>query len=139
MPSGKAGQMAVVNSSKMNFAEVVQDMLQKQYYPQVVEVTTEVISEMAKETAKKLRQDSPRGASKKYAKGWTSKVEKGRMTVGATVYGKTGTYQLAHLLEHGHAKRGGGRTSAIVHIKPVEEWAVNETYERIAHRLEGLA
>ena len=130
--------MAVVNSSKMNFADVVQDMLQKQYYPYVVEVTTQVINEVSKETVKKLKQESPVGP-KGYAKGWTSKVEKGRLTVGATVYGKTGTYQLAHLLEHGHAMRGGGRTNSIVHIAPVEKWAVNEAYERIMHRLEGKA
>lgn len=131
--------MAVVSSSKMNFAEVVQDMLQKQYYPQVVEVTTQVIDQVSKEAVKKLRQESPKGSKGKYARGWTRKVETGRMTVGATVYGKTGTYQLAHLLEHGHAKRGGGRTSAIVHIKPVEEWAVDEAYSRIMHRLEGTS
>ncbi len=131
--------MAVVSSSKMNFAEVVQDMLQKQYYPQVVEVTTQVIDEVSKEAVKKLRQESPKGSKGKYARGWTRKVETGRMTVGATVYGKTGTYQLAHLLEHGHAKRGGGRTAAIVHIKPVEEWAVDEAYSRIMHRLEGTS
>ena len=131
--------MAVVSSSKMNFAEVVQDMLQKQYYPQAVEVTTQVIDQVSKEAVKKLRQESPKGSKGKYARGWTRKVETGRMTVGATVYGKTGTYQLAHLLEHGHAKRGGGRTSAIVHIKPVEEWAVDEAYSRIMHRLEGTS
>lgn len=134
--------MAVVSSSKMNFAEVVQDMLQKQYYPQVVEVTTQVIDEVSKETVKKLRQESPKGSKGKYARGWTRKVETGRMTVGATVYGKTGTYQLAHLLEHGHARRGGGRNVPPSppggHIKPVEEWAVNEAYERIMHRLEGI-
>jgi hypothetical protein len=131
--------MAVVHSSKMNFAEVVQDMLLKQYYPNVVETTTEVIDEVSKEAVKKLKQDSPKGAKGKYAKGWARKVETGRLTVGATVYGKHGTYQLAHLLEHGHAKRGGGRTEALVHIAPVEQWAIDEAYERIMHRLEGQA
>ena len=123
----------------MNFAEVVQDMLLKQYYPNVVETTTEVINEVSKEAVKKLKQDSPKGAKGKYAKGWTRKVETGRLTVGATVYGKHGTYQLAHLLEHGHAKRGGGRTESLVHIAPVEQWAIDEAYERIMHRLEGQA
>ena len=131
--------MAVVHSSKMTFAEVVQDMLLKQYYPNVVETTTEVIDEVSKEAVKKLKQDSPKGAKGKYAKGWTRKVETGRLTVGATVYGKHGTYQLAHLLEHGHAKRGGGRTESLVHIAPVEQWAIDEAYERIMHRLEGQA
>ena len=131
--------MAVVHSSKMNFAEVVQDMLLKQYYPNVVETTTEVIDEVSKEAVKKLKQDSPKGAKGKYAKGWARKVETGRLTVGATVYGKHGTYQLAHLLEHGHAKRGGGRTESLVHIAPVEQWAIDEAYERIMHRLEGQA
>ena len=130
----------VVSSSKMNFAEVVQDMLEKQYYPQVVEVATQVVDEVSKEAVSRLKKESPKGAKGKYAKGWTRKVETGRLTVGATVYGKHGTYQLAHLLENGHARRGGGRNvDAIVHIKPVEEWAVNEAYERIFDRLEGLS
>ena len=129
--------MAVVHSSKMNFAEVVQDMLLKQYYPQVVEVTTQVIDEVSKEAVNRLKKESPKGAKGKYAKGWARKVETGRLTVGATVYGKHGTYQLAHLLEHGHARRGGGRNvGGIEHIKPVEEWAIKEVEKRIREKAE---
>lgn len=134
--------MAVVNSSTMNFQEVVNDLLQDYYRDGVVETMTEVIPQVAKEATKKLRQSSPKGASGKYAKGWATKVEKGRISVGATVYGKDGTYQLAHLLEHGHATRNGtGRTfsdtPAYPHIADVEQWAVNEAYNRIMHKLEG--
>ena len=134
--------MAVVNSSTMNFQEVVNDLLQDYYRDGVVEIMTEVIPQVAKEATKKLRQSSPKGASGKYAKGWATKVEKGRISVGATVYGKDGTYQLAHLLEHGHATRNGtgrtfGDTPAYPHIADVEQWAVNEAYDRIMHKLEG--
>lgn len=127
----------IVNSSKMNFAEIVNGILRNGYYPQVVEAMGEVIPEVAKEAAKKLKAQSPRDKGK-YAKGWASKVEKGRIRVGATVYGKHGTYQIAHLLEHGHAKRNGGRTKGIVHIAPVEEWAIQKAYDDIMDRIEGI-
>lgn len=121
-----------------NLEKAVKDILQD-YSVEVARAAEEAVSEVTKEATKKLRQTSPK-RSGKYGKGWASKVEKTATTAEATVYGKTGTYQLAHLLEHGHAKRGGGRNvDAIVHIKPVEEWAVNEAYERIIDRLEGLA
>ena len=64
-----------------------------------------------------------------YAKSWT--VKKTRETSNSlevTVHSKN-RYQLAHLLEHGHAKRGGGRVSARPHIAQAEESAI-ETFER---------
>ena len=97
-----------------------------------------VIPKVAREAAKKLRQTSPKGATGEYAKHWTVKVETGRMMVGATVYGDSPTYRIAHLLEHGHAKRGGGRTSPIVHIKPVEEWAIDEAVNRFIDYMEKI-
>lgn len=137
----------IVHSSKMNFKEVVDDLLgsplqrHKGYFGEVVPILEEETANVAKKAAAKLRKVAPR-ASGKYAKGWASKKDTGRLTVGATVYGKSGTYQLAHLLEKPHAKRGGGRTSEgkgqITHIKPVEEWAINEAYDRIYERLEKI-
>ena len=91
--------------------------------------------EVTKEATKKLRQTSPKRKGR-YAKGWTGKVEKTTTTVDATIYGKTGTYQLAHLLENGHAKRGGGRVNGNTHIKPVEEWAISEVEKRIREKVE---
>ena len=133
--------MAVINSSRFNVKEDIEWAMKKfleNYNGAIIEEVTEVIPEVAKEAVKKLKDQSPKGQRGKYAKGWTYKVNKGRLTTGATIYGKTGTYQLAHLLEYGHAKRGGGRTAAIVHVKPVEEWAIDEIMDRTIERLESI-
>ena len=73
----------------------------------------------------------------KYAKSWTSKVTaESSDNIKVTVYSPK-KYQLAHLLEHGHAKRGGGRTKAQPHIAPAEEKAERKLEEDIKRALEG--
>lgn len=129
----------VINSSKFDFRDVVQKYLEEQRY-EVIEAMSESIDEVAKESVKKLKATSPRGKgqSHQYYKGWTYKIEKGRLQHGSVVYGKTGTYQLAHLLEYGHAKKGGGRTNEYEHIKPVEEWAIDEVIDRTITKVERM-
>ena len=57
----------------------------------------------------------------KYAKSWaTKKTGENSHSLEMTVHSKN-RYQLAHLLEKGHAKRGGGRVSGKPHIAPAEE------------------
>jgi hypothetical protein len=121
----------------INLDKAMSDILSK-FSTDVSKAAGEAIAEVAKESAKKLKQTSPRKTGK-YAAGWTYKVEKGTVTNSATVYGKKNTYPLAHLLENGHAKRGGGHTAPIVHIKPVEEWAIAEVEKRIIEKVEGNA
>ena len=58
--------------------------------------------------------------SGRYAKSWVSKkVKENSHTLEMTVHSKD-RYQLAHLLEKGHAKRNGGRVSGKPHIAPAE-------------------
>lgn len=74
-----------------------------------------------------LKGSSPRSkgraswGSKHYADNWAVKDTTSRLTISDIIYNKKPTYRLTHLLEHGHAKVGGGRVPAQVHIKPVEE------------------
>ena len=51
-----------------------------------------------------------------------------------TVHSKN-RYQLAHLLEKGHAKRGGGRVEAKVHIAPAESYAISQLEDKIVKGL----
>ena len=119
----------------INLDKAVNDIL-SEFSTDVTKAAQEAVTEVSKEAVKKLKQTAPRGRTGKYAKGWTSKVEKTVTDAESIIYGKRGTYQLAHLLENGHAKRGGGRTAPIVHIKPVEEWAISEVEKKIREKVE---
>lgn len=88
------------------------------------ESTSESVKDAVKNTGKSVRKDISAAAPKRtgaYAKSWSVKTTKETSTsLQVTVYSRN-RYQIAHLLEHGHAKRGGGRVSAQPHIAPAEE------------------
>ena len=113
----------------------------------VMEELTEY-NKLAGETMKKavtkagqtVRKEIQAGApvrTGKYAKSWTTKRTKESSTrLEVTVYSPS-RYMLAHLLEHGHAKRGGGRVKAIPHIAPAEEAAEEELMKDIERGLKS--
>ena len=76
-----------------------------------------------KKTATSVKKEISANATKrsgKYRKSWTTKkTRENSHTLEMTVHSKD-RYQLTHLLEKGHAKRGGGRVAAIPHIAPAE-------------------
>ena len=73
--------------------------------------------------------------SGRYAKSWrTKKTKESSTELEVTVYSPT-RYMLAHLLEHGHAKRNGGRVRAIPHIAPAQEAAEEQLVKDIERRL----
>ncbi len=68
-----------------------------------------------------------------YQKSWAVKTTRESSNAMEVVVHSRNRYQLAHLLEFGHAKRGGGRTRAFPHIAPAEQNAA-EMLEREIER-----
>ena len=70
-----------------------------------------------------------------YKKSWAvKKTKETSNSLVMTVHSKN-RYQLAHLLEHGHAKRGGGRVAAIPHIEPAEANGIEALKSKIERGL----
>lgn len=91
------------------------------YKEDISEVVEKVSNKVGKEATDELKNTSPTGYRKSYAKGWRLKKDKsGRNKYIVKIHNKT-DYQLTHLLEFGHATRNGGRTRAFPHIRPTEE------------------
>ena len=128
--------MQKINSNRYTFADDVKKLI-REFNGETVQALTKVIPEVAKEAVQKLKESSPKDTGE-YAKHWTYKVNQGRLTSGAVIYGIAPTYRVAHLLENGHAKRGGGRTEPIVHIKPIEDWATDEVINRFIDEVEKI-
>lgn len=96
------------------------------------ELATDDMKAAVKKAGNKAKSDVQAGApvdTGKYKKSWAVKTTKENAnTLEVTVHSKN-RYQLAHLLEFGHAKRNGGRTRAFPHIAPAEA-AAAELLER---------
>lgn len=104
------------------------------------ESLTQAVKQAAKETATDIRDDirasAPHGKSGRYARSWRTRVtEETPTSITYTVHAGPDGYRLAHLLEFGHAKRGGGRTKAISHIRPAEERGIQEFEKKIRSKL----
>jgi len=97
-----------------------------EYSQDVVEKVNVSSEKVGKEAVKQLKQTSPKKTGK-YAKSWTMSTEK---AIGQPdlriIHVKAPHYRLAHLLEYGHAKVGGGRVEGRPHIRPAEEEVIRE-------------
>ena len=107
------------------YAELTADVLKKE------------IQEAGKLAKNQISQTAPRKTGR-YAKSWAvKKISETSNSLEVTVHSKN-RYMLTHLLENGHAKRGGGRVAAIPHIAPAEEAAVQSLERNIERELGRL-
>ena len=87
------------------------------------DASTDLVKQSVQEVSKEVKKEIAANAPKRtgaYKKSWAAKKTKETSnSLVMTVHSKN-RYQIAHLLEHGHAKRGGGRVAAIPHIEPAE-------------------
>lgn len=78
------------------------------------------VRKTAASVKKEISENAPKRTGR-YAKSWTAKKTKENShSLEMTVHSKN-RYQIAHLLEHGHAKRNGGRVEGKPHLAPAEE------------------
>ena len=135
MSNGRAVQMASRRVQVDNLAPEVEKILKK-YGEDVTQNLGLIVKEMTKKGAKTLQGESGStfGGTGKYAGGWSSVFEDGRVSKQGTIYNKD-VPGLPHLLEHGHANRGGGRTPGRIHISRVEQALIKEFEEKVKSKL----
>ena len=118
-----------------NLANAVMESLED-----YADLATDDMKAAVKKSAKTVKTDIAANAPKrtgKYAKSWATKTTKETSTALELTVHSRNRYQIAHLLEHGHAKRGGGRVAAIPHIAPAEEKGAEELEREIRRALGG--
>ena len=114
-------------------ADAVNEQLEE--YSRLTAQTVKTAVTKAGNSVKNAIRDTAPERTGKYAKSWRTKKTKETSTeLEVTVYSPS-RYMLAHLLEHGHAKRGGGRVRAIPHIAPAEEAAEEQLMKDIERGL----
>ena len=106
----------------------------KEYAQLAADDLKEDVKKAGKTVKQQIESTAPRKTGK-YAKSWTVKKTKETSDSIQVVVHSKNRYQLAHLLEHGHAKRGGGRTRAFPHIAPAEQAGTEQLIKDIERDL----
>lgn len=104
------------------------------------DLATEDMKKAVKKAGTTVRKEIQANAPKNtgdYAKSWSVKNVRETASALEIVVHSRNRYQLAHLLEFGHAKRGGGRVPGRAHIAPAEEKGVRDLEQEIQKALEG--
>ena len=116
-------------------ASAIQEELYK-YRDLAADKTKKAVKKAGKTVKEDINGSAPVKTGR-YAKSWATKVTaEDSQSISLVVYSPS-RYMLAHLLENGHAKRGGGRARAIPHIAPAEQHGIEQLEADIAKALKG--
>ena len=108
----------------------------QEYADTAVEEVKQAVMETGNEVRDEIQQNAPKNTGA-YARSWAVKKNKETsQSLIVTVHSRN-HYQLAHLLEFGHAKRAGGRVAAQPHIAQAEEHGIEQLEEKLRKALEG--
>lgn len=119
--------MAKLTSAERLSADI--DQILKEYQMGVYDGLDTALKKLASKGRNAVQRNARAVISKgrrKYSNGWGFKVKSSSnlWAAEAVIYEKK-VPGLVHLLEHGHAKVNGGRTRALVHVKPVSDELAN--------------
>lgn len=96
-----------------------------EYADASAETVKKAVADAGKTVKKEIQAQAPVRTGK-YKKSFTvTKRKETANSLEVSVHSRN-RYQLTHLLEKGHAKRGGGRVRAIPHIAPAEQKGIEQ-------------
>lgn len=102
------------------------------------DLASDELNKAVKKAAKTVKREIEENAPEKsgtYKKSWgITTLSESSSNISLVVHSKK-RYMLAHLLENGHAKRGGGRVNGKPHIAPAEEKGAKQLEQDIMKAL----
>ena len=127
-----------MSSQKVNIeglADAVMEGL-KEYADLVSDDMKKAVKNAGKTVRQEISANAPQNTGT-YSKSWAVKnTRETANSLEVTVHSRN-RYQLAHLLENGHAKRGGGRVSARPHIASAEQKGIEQLEKEIERSLKN--
>ena len=123
------------NVSVNALADAIMDTLEE-YADLAAEDVKQAVRDAGDVVKDDIRSHAPKDTGD-YAKSWAVKKMKETSSSLTVAVHSRNCYQLAHLLEFGHAKRGGGRVAAQPHITSAEQKGMEYLEEEIRKALEG--
>jgi len=118
-----------------DLADAVMSELQE-YSDEVTQQVKKDVKETAKECLQDIKNNAPE-LTGDYKKSWKVKTAYEDANDIRVVIHSRKEYRLTYLLEHGHAKRGGGRVEGKQHIGPAEKAAEKKLLKKVKVTVKG--